>query len=146
MIKSLKLNLLSVFSLTLFLGFSPVDIVNDPTIQLNGTNPHIIEVFSGYSEPGATADDIEDGILTGSIVITGSNQVDTTQLGSYFIQYSVTDSDSNTTVVDREVRVVDTTAPVITRAGAASVTVEVGATYSEQGAMATDNYDTAVTV
>ena len=130
----------------LSMGISPVDIVDNPTIQLNGTNPHIIEVFSGYSEPGATADDIEDGILTDSIVITGSNQVDTTQLGSYFIQYSVTDSDSNTTIVDREVRVVDTTAPVITRTGAASVTVEVGATYSEQSATATDNYDTAVNV
>ena len=59
MIRSLKLNLFSVFSLILFLGFSSVDIVNDPSIQLNGTTPHIIEVLSGYSEPGATADDIE---------------------------------------------------------------------------------------
>ena len=109
MIRSLKLNLFSVFSLILFLGFSSVDIVNDPSIQLNGTTPHIIEVLSGYSEPGATADDIEDGVLTNSIVITGSNQVNTNQLGSYFIQYSVTDSDSNTTIVEREVRVVDTT-------------------------------------
>ena len=37
--------------------------------------------------------------------------------------------------------VVDTTAPVITLNGAASVTIEVGSPYNDAGAMATDNYD-----
>ena len=40
----------------------------------------------------------------------------------------------------------DTTAPVITLTGDASITLEVGDTYTEQGATATDNYDTTVTV
>ena len=41
---------------------------------------------------------------------------------------------------------VDTTAPVITLIGDASITLEVGAIYTEQGATATDNYDTNLTV
>ena len=42
--------------------------------------------------------------------------------------------------------VIDTTAPVITLTGNPTVTIEVGATYTEQGATATDNYDPTLTV
>ena len=41
----------------------------------------------------------------------------------------------------RTVNVVDTTIPVITLTGAAIVTIEVGTTYVDGGATATDNYD-----
>ena len=42
--------------------------------------------------------------------------------------------------------VIDTTAPEITLVGNNIETIEVGATYAEQGATATDNYDTTLTV
>ena len=42
--------------------------------------------------------------------------------------------------------VIDTTAPEITLVGNEIETIEVGATYTEQGATATDNYDTTLTV
>jgi hypothetical protein len=42
--------------------------------------------------------------------------------------------------------VIDTTAPEITLVGNDIETIEVGATYTEQGATATDNYDPALTV
>ena len=42
--------------------------------------------------------------------------------------------------------VIDTTAPEITLVGNDIETIEVGATYAEQGATATDNYDTTLTV
>ena len=42
--------------------------------------------------------------------------------------------------------VIDTTAPEITLVGNDIETIEVGATYTEQGATATDNYDTTLTV
>ncbi len=45
------------------------------------------------------------------------------------------------TQVSRTVNVVDTTAPVITLNGDASVTLEVGSTYTELGATFSDNYD-----
>lgn len=119
-------------------------VVNPPTIKLNGLNPYILETGTAYVEPGATADDTEDGTLTYKIIYTG--QVNSNLLGNYYLQYSVTDSDSNTTTVEREVRVVDTTAPTISPTGNTIVTLEVGTTYSEQGATATDNYDINVNV
>ena len=43
--------------------------------------------------------------------------------------------------VTRTVNVVDTTAPVITLTGDEIITIEVGSTYADGGAAATDNYD-----
>ena len=45
------------------------------------------------------------------------------------------------TEVTRTVSVTDTTAPVITLVGDAQITVEVGSTYTDLGATASDNYD-----
>jgi hypothetical protein len=79
-------------------------------------------------------------------MISLTGLVNVNQLGNYNIQYAVTDGDSNTTIKNREVRVVDTTPPTITRTGNAVITLQVGDTYSEQSATATDNYDTSVSV
>ena len=52
----------------------------------------------------------------------------------------MTDSSGNdATEVTRTVNVTDTTAPVITLVGDAQITVEVGSTYTEEGATASDN-------
>ena len=40
-----------------------------PVISLDGDNPLVVECGDGYLEPGATAEDVCDGDLTGSIVI-----------------------------------------------------------------------------
>ena len=56
--------------------------------------------------------------------------------------YNVTDSSGNdATEVTRTVNVTDTTVPVITLNGDAQITVEVGTTYTDLGATASDNYD-----
>ena len=144
MFKLRKLSLLFILSPIILGGFSSVSVVTNPTIELNGPNLYILEVGTAYNELGATAEDAEDGVLTNMISITGV--VNVNQLGNYNIQYAVTDSDSNTTIKNREVRVVDTTPPTITRTGNAVITLEVGDTYSEQSATATDNYDTSVSV
>ncbi len=61
-----------------------------PVITLIGLNP--ITVYEGdiYLDPGATAQDHEDGNLTSSIVKTGS--VDVNTVGTYTITYNVKDS------------------------------------------------------
>ena len=60
--------------------------------------------------------------------------------------YNVTDANGNVAVeVTRTVNVVDTTLPVITLTGEATVTIEVGSTYTDAGATATDNYDGDIT-
>ena len=117
-----------------------------PVITLTGDATVTVEVGAIYTDSGANATDNYDGDLTTSIVTDLSN-VNTNVVGSYTITYNVSDATGNAaTQVSRTVNVVDTTAPVITLTGDATVTVEVGAIYTELGAKATDNYDTAVTV
>ena len=58
------------------------------------------------------------------------------------VTYNVSDDAGNAaTEVTRTVNVTDTTAPVITLNGDAQITVEVGSTYTDLGATASDNYD-----
>ena len=55
------------------------------------------------------------------------NPVDTDVVGVYTLTYNVTDANGNVAVeVTRTVNVVDTTVPVITLTGEATVTIEVG--------------------
>ena len=68
--------------------------------------------------------------------------MDETTVGAYTVTYNVTDANGNAAVeVTRTVNVIDTTIPVITLVGDATLTVEVGSTYTDDGATATDNYD-----
>ena len=89
-----------------------------PQITLIGDDPQIIEVFSDYSELGANATDAEDGTIDPSnINIDTSNLPDAGiamgTLGDFIVTYTVQDLDGNQTQVDRIVRIVDSTPPVI---------------------------------
>ena len=105
-----------------------------PIINLVGDNSLILEVGSSFTDPGATAIDSYDGDLTNSIVVTGNINVST--VGTYTITYSATDASNNTVTATRTVNVVDTTAPVLTVTGDNPVTVELGASYTDAGAIA----------
>jgi len=88
-------------------------------------------------EAGATAADGCRGDITASIAATG--QADASVTGTYTVRYNVDDGNGNSAEeVTRTVQVVDTTAPVVTLAGAAAMTVEFGGSYTEPGATATD--------
>ncbi len=117
---------------------------NSPVITVLGNNPQTIEVFSAYTELGATASDAEDGNLTSSITI--NQNVNTAVLGAYIVTYSVTDSDNNTATSARIVNVVDTTSPVITLNGANPMSITVGTNYIDAGATAADNYDAVLMI
>ena len=115
-----------------------------PVITLLGDDLVTLEVGDTYIDAGATATDNYDGDITSSIV-TISN-VDTAIIGSYTVAYNVSDTNGNPAVeVTRTVTVVDTTLPVITLLGDDVVTLEVGDTYTDAGATATDNYDGDIT-
>ena len=84
-----------------------------PVITLSGSSPVTVEVGSVYTDAGATAFDVYDGVLTGSIVTV--NPVNMAVVGVYTVTYNVKDSSNNAAVeVTRTVNVVDTTVPVIT--------------------------------
>ncbi|WP_458628147.1 immunoglobulin-like domain-containing protein [Winogradskyella sp. PC D3.3] len=114
-----------------------------PVITLNGASTINLEVGATYTELGATATDNIDGNLTSSIVITGT--VNTNSAGTYTKYYNVSDAAGNAATQRTRTVVVtqsaDTTAPVITLTGAATINLEVGDTYNELGATATDNVD-----
>ena len=110
-----------------------------PTIALIGSNPVTVEAGSTYTDAGATATDAYDGDLSSSITTT--SDVDVNTVGTYTVTYTVSDSSANSATASRTVNVVDTTAPVITITGANPVDVDLGATYSDAGATATDVHD-----
>ncbi|WP_414731540.1 immunoglobulin-like domain-containing protein [Winogradskyella sp.] len=117
-----------------------------PVITLNGSANVSLELGEAYNELGATATDNMDGDLTANIVV-GGDTVDTNTAGTYVVTYNVSDAADNAAQeVTRTVTVnPDTTIPVITLVGSANINLNVGDTYNEQGATATDNYDGNIT-
>ncbi len=75
-----------------------------PVITILGENPATVEVSSAYADAGATAFDIGDGDLTGSILVTSS--VNTSAAGSYTVIYDAVDSSGNAAMAIRTVNVV----------------------------------------
>lgn len=114
--------------------------IEPPVINLLGDDPMFLEVGTPYREPGYAAWDNYDGNITTEVSVTGSVNHDV--LGTYILTYNVSDSSGNPAEErTRKVKVVDTTAPVITLLGDNPMTLEVGTPYVEPGYVATDNYD-----
>ena len=74
-----------------------------PVIYLNGYAATYVPLGSGYADPGYSAIDDADGDLTASVVRTGS--VDANTLGTYTLNYTVTDKSGNTATATRVVKV-----------------------------------------
>jgi hypothetical protein len=105
-----------------------------PVITVLGDNPATTELGQTYTDAGATAFDE----FHGETSVSTSGTVNTSSVGSYTLTYTATDLDGNTATATRTVNVVDTTAPTITITGANPATVELGGTYTDAGATATD--------
>ena len=124
-----------------------IDVIEDttiPLITLLGDAAVTIEVGGTYTDAGATASDNYDGDITSSIEQVST--VDTAIVDTYTVTYNVSDANGNAAVeVTRTINVVDTTIPLITLLGDAAVTIEVGGTYTDAGATASDNYDGDIT-
>ena len=91
--------------------------MDKPVIILNGNTIENIEVNSVYADKGVSAKDKDGNDITSSVVtkISGAgNVIDTSKLGNgYIITYSVTAS-GKISKISRTVKIVDTTAPVLT--------------------------------
>jgi hypothetical protein len=110
-----------------------------PTISLNGGDISL-ELGNTYTDAGATATDNIDGDITANISV--SNTVNINVVGTYIVIYNVSDAAGNQAAsVTRIVTVTpDVTVPVLTLNGS-DVTIELGTTYTEEGANAIDNID-----
>jgi hypothetical protein len=113
-----------------------------PIITLNGASTVNLNLGDTYTELGAMATDDVDGNLTSSIII-GGDVVNSNIAGTYLVTYNVSDTAGNAaTQVTRTINVIpDTTAPLITLNGASTINLNIGGTYTELGATATDNVD-----
>ena len=111
---------------------NPITLTDAPVITLNGDNPLEHELGTPYVDPGATADD-------GSPVVIDDSAVDVTEAGTYMVIYTATNGDGRTGTADRTVTVQDTTKPVIKVTGSSSLILDLGNSYTEQGATVTDN-------
>lgn len=74
-----------------------------PVLTLHGYAATYVPLGSSYSDPGYSAVDDADGDITGSVVRSGS--VDDSKVGTYTINYSVTDKAGNSTTATRVVKV-----------------------------------------
>ncbi len=88
--------------------FPPTTLPNNaPTITLNGANPMVIQEGEAYIEPGASANDTEDGDLTMGLMLgSDCGAVNTDAAGSYSCTYSVTDSGGLSASATRTITVV----------------------------------------
>ncbi|MBE8233375.1 MAG: DUF5011 domain-containing protein, partial [Endozoicomonadaceae bacterium] len=119
-------------------GLVVVSDTEAPVITLIGESSIEIPYGDSYTEQGATVTDNADTGLT--VAITGT--VDTNIVGSYKVNYNVSDTAGNAAAtVTRTISVTDSIAPVITLIGENPLEVAYGASYVEQGATVTDNAD-----
>jgi hypothetical protein len=79
-----------------------------PSITLKGANPMVLECPATYNEPGAVVTDACDPSPT----LTIEGTVDGGTLGTYTVNYTVSDHSGNATVATRTVIVRDTKAPL----------------------------------
>ncbi|MBN2825349.1 MAG: DUF5011 domain-containing protein, partial [Campylobacterales bacterium] len=116
-----------------------------PTITLNGEASITLHVGDIYEEQGATALDNIDGAITPTI---GGDSVDTSKSGTYRVIYTAVDQAKNEATKVREVTVLakDTTAPIIVLNGESIINLDIGDTYQEYGAIATDDFDGNISV
>jgi len=107
---------------------------------LNGPAAIMLEAaVDSYTEQGAVADDLVDGI---SLVVIGGDTVDVNTPGVYVVTYDKTDTATNSAIqVTRTVTVQDMTPPVITLFGSNPLNYEGGNPYIDAGAYAFDLVD-----
>lgn len=99
--KSIALSALVAVSSLFIIGCSKDD-TEAPIITLLGSNPFQLEMLDAYAEPGATADDNEDGNISSSITVDAS-EIDNRLPATYNVYYSVSDAAGNPADAIREV-------------------------------------------
>ncbi|MFC4599835.1 immunoglobulin-like domain-containing protein [Cohnella hongkongensis] len=110
---------------------------DSPVIVLRGDNPMVVAVGSEFVDPGATAQDAQDGDVTAAITVTGS--VYAHAAGTYTLSYNVSDSAGNAAPeAKRTVHVI--APPAMALIGPTEVTIPRGGSFSDPGATANDAY------
>jgi surface protein len=110
-----------------------------PEISLTGSSTINLTTGTSFVDPGAIASDTIDGNISSLIITSGS--VDTSTAGTYFINYTVTDSAGNSTSVTRIIRIIESMLPIISLIGSSTINLTTSTPYDEPGAVASDVID-----
>jgi len=110
-----------------------------PTIALSGKTTDTVEVFGTWVDPGFTANDPQEGDISGSVLVT--NIVNTNELGTYTVTYEVADSGGLKANATRTVVVVDRTVPELVLIGLDTIVMDVDSVFVDPGTTPSDNYD-----
>ena len=114
-----------------------------PVITLKGSPVMSVVQGATFNDPGYTAIDDKDGNITSSVIVNGT--VNTNQVRSYMLSYSVSDAAGNRSMpLTRTVSVTlaaDRTAPVITLLGSNAMSITQGTVFADPGARANDDRD-----
>jgi len=115
-----------------------LDIIDDKVVfSLNGEESYTISVNTNYEDIGYSAFLFNNDI---SNRVKINNNLDTSRVGVYYIDYYL-DYLKSEYNLRRTINVVDTEEPVIKLNGESEISLYVGDTYQELGAIAIDNYD-----
>jgi PKD repeat protein len=107
-----------------------------PVFSLKGTITDTIQVFNSWTDPGYTAYDTCSGLDTVVII----NNLDTSKLGTYNINYEAFDKSGNSVKAGRTITVVDITPPVIKSVSKDTIVIRVNQLLPNPLYTLTDNY------
>ncbi len=127
-----------LFLIILFLSLFNIN------INLNGSPKETIEYGDAYTEQGATAAFNTPASKNVPLNVTIKGSVDSSKLGTYHIHYKAKKGIFSVQK-SREVKIVDTKAPIIELNKIDGYYPKTGETYQEEGFTATDNYDGDIT-
>ena len=127
-----------LFLIILFLSLFNIN------INLNGSPKETIEYGDTYTEQGATAAFNTPASKNVPLNVTIKGSVDSSKLGTYHIHYKAKKGICSVQK-SREVKIVDTKAPIIELNKIDGYYPKTGETYQEEGFTATDNYDGDIT-
>lgn len=120
-------------------SFILVSNVSTPKLVLIGAEEVNISLNEEYKDPGYNVIHNKKNYN-----VTSDNNIDTTKIGSYEINYSLHYKNKvlNKT---RKINVIDDIEPIITLVGSSNITLYKGDSYKELGFSAVDNYDGDIT-
>ncbi|PWU11637.1 MAG: hypothetical protein C5B50_23020 [Verrucomicrobia bacterium] len=104
-----------------------------PVVTVLGSTNATVECHTTFVDPGATATD-----NCAIISATTNGSVNANAVGTYMLSYVAIDSGGISATNTRTVRVVDTTPPVVTLNGSATITNECHSSFADPGATAND--------
>jgi len=116
-----------------------------PTLRLIGKDTISVDVYQTYVDEGVSIIDNYYSANQLKLLVKVNNPLNVDKLGNYTQTYTLTDPSGNGPIqIERYIKVVDKTKPVVRLIGDTIVKVDVFTTFSDFGVSWFDNYDKSI--